>query len=98
MDALNGREELVREHADGLHAELAATEHEQLLQTGPEQVHDQLVIVAVGALLEHVGHPGHVGLPEPVLDPVLDAQLRVLILAPGFQLDSHFCFGKHMVG
>ena len=58
MYALGPRDHLVGQEAESRHRELAVAEFKELLQRGPENVHDHGVVIALDALPVHVGDTG----------------------------------------
>ena len=57
VDELDPADELVGEQQDGLEAELAVAEVEEVLQAGPQQLHHHHVVLALAAVVLDKGNP-----------------------------------------
>lgn len=57
VDELDTTDELVSQQEDGLQAHLPVAEVEEILQTGPEELHHHHVVVVLGAVVLHQWDP-----------------------------------------
>ncbi|RNA28985.1 hypothetical protein BpHYR1_011981 [Brachionus plicatilis] len=94
VDVLNTADGLVREQKYCLQAEFARAKVEQVLETGPQQLHHHHVVVALAsAPLQR--RNAHSALQQPVY-LALYVQLRVLGLG-ALELDAHLLIGHYVV-
>lgn len=86
VDKFNATNHLVGQHEHRFHSESSGAKVEEVFERGPQQVHDENVVVALRSVPADVGDPD-----APLKDLVqlrFVKQLRVASL-DGLQLDSH---------
>jgi len=86
MDILDSADHLICKHEDSLHGKSSGAEVEEILETGPEQIHDEDIVVPLLAV------PPDVRDAHPALQDFVQFALIQQLGVPGLhalQLDCH---------